>query len=455
MPGADANPYLAMAGSLLAGYLGVEEKLARSAEASGNAYPGKSTLPKTMEEALDRFAACEPVRALLGEDFFQSYLRVKSVELDLFQSVVTELGTRPSAAQGVTMSFNSGGFNSGLDIGKSYYVATANPAPDHPALQGDVDADLVVVGGGCTGLSAALHAAERGLKVVLLEGGKIGWGASGRNGGQMIPGLRKGAKGLVKIYGPERARALFDLAFEARGLVLGLIERHAIDCDLRLTGHLVGAVNGSDLQGSGRRGRMPRHRDELSATSRSCRRRRRAAKVDTPYHGAIVRAARRPHASTQLHAWPCPRRGRGRRRPSMRTRLRVRLEREPSIRVVDGQGLGAGKACRAGGRCAASAGLSRASTAASCRSATTSSPPSRWTSKRNVIPANVAVSDTRFVVNYYRMSADGRLLFGGGERYTPSPPADIAGFVRPHMEKTFPQLQAAAASIMPGAGWSR
>ncbi|UCI08914.1 glutamine synthetase family protein [Mesorhizobium sp. B1-1-8] len=89
LPGADANPYLAMAGSLIAGYLGVEEKLARSEEAFGNAYKSKSTLPKTMEEALDRFAGCEPVRALLGEDFFQTYLRVKSVELDLFQSVVT------------------------------------------------------------------------------------------------------------------------------------------------------------------------------------------------------------------------------------------------------------------------------------------------------------------------------------------------------------------------------
>jgi len=89
LPGADANPYLAMAGSLIAGYLGIEEKLARSPEAFGNAYSVKSTLPKTMEEALDRFAACEPVKALLGEDFFQTYLRVKSVELDLFQSVVT------------------------------------------------------------------------------------------------------------------------------------------------------------------------------------------------------------------------------------------------------------------------------------------------------------------------------------------------------------------------------
>ncbi|MDX8518414.1 glutamine synthetase family protein [Mesorhizobium dulcispinae] len=89
LPGADANPYLAMAGSLIAGYLGIEERLARSPETFGNAYRSQSTLPKTMEEALDRFAACEPVRALLGEDFAQTYLRVKSVELDLFQSVVT------------------------------------------------------------------------------------------------------------------------------------------------------------------------------------------------------------------------------------------------------------------------------------------------------------------------------------------------------------------------------
>ena len=89
LPGADANPYLAMAGSLIAGYLGIEERLARTPEAFGNAYRSHSTLPKTMEEALDRFAACEPVKALLGEDFFQTYLRVKSVELDLFQSVVT------------------------------------------------------------------------------------------------------------------------------------------------------------------------------------------------------------------------------------------------------------------------------------------------------------------------------------------------------------------------------
>src|SRR4051812_29732947 len=110
-------------------------------------------------------------------------------------------------------------------MGRSYYVATAAPAEEAPPLQGGVEAELVVVGGGCTGLSAALHAAERGLRVVLLEGGKLGWGASGRNGGQMIPGLRKGALELTRAYGETRARALFHLALDARALVLGLIEK--------------------------------------------------------------------------------------------------------------------------------------------------------------------------------------------------------------------------------------
>ncbi len=100
------------------------------------------------------------------------------------------------------------GFNDGLAMADSYYVATANPAERFAPLVGEVTADVVVVGGGATGLSTALHAAERGMSVVLLEGGRIGWGASGRNGGQMIPGLRKGAVELVAAYGVERARAL-------------------------------------------------------------------------------------------------------------------------------------------------------------------------------------------------------------------------------------------------------
>jgi glutamine synthetase len=89
LPGADANPYLAMAGSLIAGFLGIEQKLQRRPEAVGNAYKAKSTLPRTLDEALARMAVCEPVLGLLGKAFADAYLRLKEVELENFQGVVT------------------------------------------------------------------------------------------------------------------------------------------------------------------------------------------------------------------------------------------------------------------------------------------------------------------------------------------------------------------------------
>lgn len=89
LPGADANPYIAIAATLLCGYLGIEERLERSPEAFGNAYQAPSTLPRTMTQALERLTICAPARALLGEDFVQTFLRVKQQELDAFESVVT------------------------------------------------------------------------------------------------------------------------------------------------------------------------------------------------------------------------------------------------------------------------------------------------------------------------------------------------------------------------------
>jgi gamma-glutamylputrescine oxidase len=330
------------------------------------------------------------------------------------------------------------GFNSGLDIERSYYVATANPSPRHAALQGTVDADLVVVGGGCTGLSTALHAAERGLKVVLLEGGRIGWGASGRNGGQMIPGLRKGAAELVRVYGRERARALFDLAFEAWGLVLDRIERHAIDCDLSKTGHLVGAVSAGDIAHFEAEQKCltsvmdyPHMRIMSASEAR--------AAVDTPYHGALFDALG-GHMHPLNYTLGLARAAVAAGVNIHEDSVALRLQRKPGIRVETANG-----AVRA--RCAVLAGdallegldarvNSRIMPVGNYIVATEPLPDAQA-----VIPSNAAVSDTRFVVNYYRLSADGRLLFGGGERYTPSPPSDIPAFVRPHLEKTFPQMR--------------
>jgi glycine/D-amino acid oxidase-like deaminating enzyme len=112
----------------------------------------------------------------------------------------------------------------------SLWAATARPAPDTPPLHGERRADVAVVGAGFTGLSATLHLAERGADVVLLEAAEPGWGASGRNGGQVIPGFKLDPDELVARFGPERGERMADFAGGTADLVFGLIERHDIDC---------------------------------------------------------------------------------------------------------------------------------------------------------------------------------------------------------------------------------
>ena len=110
----------------------------------------------------------------------------------------------------------------------SYYAATATPLAAFPMLKGQVRADVCIVGGGYTGLSAALHLAERGYDVVLLEAHRVGFGASGRNGGQVGSGQRQDQDWLEKSVGREVAHKLWDLAEEAKGIVKSLIQSHAM-----------------------------------------------------------------------------------------------------------------------------------------------------------------------------------------------------------------------------------
>jgi gamma-glutamylputrescine oxidase len=335
------------------------------------------------------------------------------------------------------------GFNDGLGMARSWYAATANPFAPCPTLQGEIEADLVVVGGGCTGLSSALEAAERGLSVVLLEGGKVGWGASGRNGGQMIPGLRKGAVELIAAYGLERAKALFDLSLEARALVLDRIARHDIDCDLKTTGHLLGACKSRDARAFAAEVEALTtdfgypHAVYLDADEAR-------AEVATPFQGALVdRWGGHLHPlnytlgladaalkagvmiyenSPALGLAQLPGRSGGR---------GVRVSTEHGV-VVARHAILAGDALLSGLMARVN---DRIMPVANYVVATAPLP-----DPAALIAHDMAVSDSRFVVDYYRLTSDGRLLFGGGERYTPDPPRDIEAFVRPFVERVFPQI---------------
>jgi len=337
-------------------------------------------------------------------------------------------------------SDDGAGFNDGLGFQQSYYLATAADAPRRPQLRGETTADLCVVGGGCTGLSAALHAAEQGLSVVLLEGGRIGWGASGRNGGQIIPGLRKGALELIACYGSAEGRALFDLALEARGLAVDLIQRHTIACDLKLTGHLAAAAKSSD---------MDHYAREVDALAEA---------MDYPYARLVSQADMAEELSSPGYYGGLIDELGGHYHPLNYTLGLARGAQATGVAIYEASAATRLNQTAAGVRVETALGAVTAAKVVLAgdallganlapRIASHIMPVANYIVATEplddpaaLIAQDRAVSDSRFVVNYFRRTADGRMLFGGGERYSTRPPRDIAAFAGQHMRRIFPQL---------------
>jgi gamma-glutamylputrescine oxidase len=321
----------------------------------------------------------------------------------------------------------------------SYYAASVDPFPGQPALDHAVDADVCVVGGGFTGLAAALACAEKGLDTVLVEGDRIGNGASGRNGGQMIPGLNEYGQELIGLLGRTKAEALFRLAATARDRVHARISAHGIDCDLR-HGHIHLAARKSDMAD------MMREADfanallgDDSAQIISAADVGRHVSV-AGYHGALLTpSGGHMHPMKYAH---------GLARAALDAGARI-FERSRIVAVDDGpislvrSAAGAVKAKHVILACDCdmdSVDRKASQYTMPVLNYIISTEPLGTDRAAALIPSGAAVSDSRFVLNYFRLSADNRMLFAGGEKYTARPPRDIAAFVRPFMLKLFPSL---------------
>jgi len=332
-------------------------------------------------------------------------------------------------------------FNESLAMAESYYAATANPSSRNPELQGNIQADLVVIGGGCTGLSAALFMAQRGFRVVLLEGGRIGWGASGRNGGQIIPGLRQGPRELAKRYGQDEAKRLFTLAVSARDLVVDLILEKRIETDLVLTGH-IHAVRDGDL-------------DDLRREADFA-----AQAMGYPHLAALDRCDLAEELTTDHYDCGLLDREGGHFHPLNYTLGLAKAAAEAGVVIYENSPVIALKnnniveAKTASGTVTAPLGvlacdalLGRLEPSLAGRIMPIASHvvvTERLSPEHVPILKNRAISDSYFSVNYYRMTADNRLLFGGGERYFPIKANEIAPIVRKPLEKIFPRLAGVA-----------
>lgn len=125
----------------------------------------------------------------------------------------------------------------------SYYAASRNIIRNPVRLEGRIETDICIVGAGYSGLSTAIHLAEKGYKVTVVEGAQVGWGASGRNGGQIVNGLNAGLSTIERRYGEDAARFIGGLVQEGGRIIRRLVERYQIDCDLK-PGNIYAAYTG-------------------------------------------------------------------------------------------------------------------------------------------------------------------------------------------------------------------
>ena len=322
----------------------------------------------------------------------------------------------------------------------SYYAASANPHPRHAQLKGEVQADVCVVGGGFTGVSAALHLAERGYKVVLVEAVRIGWGASGRNGGQLGTGLRKEVIELEPWLGTERTGALWDMAAEAMDIIKCRIDLHAIQCDYK-RGNLLAATR-------------ERYLPELAAE---------AERVATHYgydgYRLLDKTQIREAVASDQYCGGRMDAGGGHLHPlnfvlgMARAALaagvvlyensvvkRVNWASPPVVETALGQ-VRSRYVLLCGNAYLGSVEPRISKKIMPIANHVLATEPLGEQRARELIRDDCCVCATKFVVDYYRFSADHRMLFGGGETYSFDEPPNIKEFVRKYMLKVFPQLQ--------------
>ena len=325
---------------------------------------------------------------------------------------------------------------------KSYYEASVQRPAPCPPLEGATVADVLVVGGGFAGLSAALELAQRGMNVVLLEADRVGSGASGRNGGQAIVGYASGQGPFEEQLGQADAQRAWDLSVDAVNLIEQRVAVHGIDCDWRR-----GYTYVADAPKKARA--LREEFDDHNARGVACEWAEGADVarfIDSPRYVAAFRE----HTSGHLHPLKY---ALGLARAAQAAGVRIH-EHSPVTSLDRGHTLVARTAkgqvtARFGvlaGNCMLPAFGPRVAPEIAPRimpvgTYIIGTAPLEPALCERLIPGNAAVCDNNFVLDYFRFSADSRLLFGGRVSYTTMTPPDLRGVMARRMGDVFPDLR--------------
>lgn len=325
------------------------------------------------------------------------------------------------------------------DHAPSYYAATRNQSLKLPALEGDVQVDVCIIGGGFTGLNTAIELRQRGLSVALLEAHQVGWGASGRNGGQLIRGVGHDLDQFEKTLGREGVRDLKRMGIEAVQIVRQRVEAFNIDCDL--------TWGYCDLANK------PAHLDQFRAD------REESLELGYPHDLTIIEPGQmHTVVGSDCYVGGMSDAGSGHLHPlnlalgEAKAALELgaqlfehsyvtRIDFGPVVTVHAARGrVRAGQLVIGCNAYIGSLHRQLSGTVIPAGSYVIATEPLGEERAARLIPQNMALCDQRVALDYYRLSADKRLLFGGACHYSGRDPADIEAYMRPKMLKVFPEL---------------
>jgi gamma-glutamylputrescine oxidase len=326
-----------------------------------------------------------------------------------------------------------------ISPGPSWYEASVGERPHYPQLDGDRRADVAIVGGGYTGLSAAAHLAKAGADVVLIEARRFGDGASGRNGGQLGTGQRVWAEDLEAELGLTRARALFDLAEEAKAHLLDFASTNGIDTDY-LPGQLSVAHKRRYVDSYRKHASIMAERFGYPHLSFMDRRETTERLGSNRYFGGLRDAGTGHIHPMKLLVGTASAAARDGAHLFEETPATAIESSGGKVRVTTGTGtVTAGKALIATN--AYGGALEPVSAAHIMPIGSFIGATEPLGSDSTILPGYEAVDDSRFVVRYFRRVADGRLLFGGREVYSAGTPAGIASSIRRQIAEIYPHLR--------------
>jgi len=322
----------------------------------------------------------------------------------------------------------------------SWYAATRHIATDYPVLHGEHRCDVAVVGAGFSGVSASLFLAERGYDIALIEANRVGWGASGRNGGQLIGGFSDPAK-FEKRFGSSAAGIVRRMGLECRDILVERINHYRIDCDLKF-GYLDVAARGRPAELRALEAQLEDcERHDYPHAMRLIRGQELADWVRSGHYEAGLSNAGNGHlhplnlcigearAASQLGA-----------RIFERTRVtRIQHGARPVVETEHGT-IFANKVILAGNAYLRNTEPRLRNAVFPAGSYMLATEPLSEQQVQNVLPADVACCEQQIALNYFRLSPDKRLLFGGMCNYSGRRPADIAAALRPRLARIFPVL---------------